>query len=133
MRADELMIGDWVLLAGVPVKIWSINLYEGDDPMGGHHYVISAPQLAYTNSWVDILNPIPLTAEILEKHAEKGPDGIGYTFGRSNENSLNILTDSRGEFRIMEGDWEYYGLRLTYVHELQHALRLCGIEKEIIF
>ena len=70
--------------------------------------------------------PIPLTAKILEKN--------GFRF-----NNLP-----------MEQYWQQYGLRLylsghgygincgenvslhiDYVHQLQHALRLCGIEKEI--
>lgn len=60
------------------------------------------------------IEPIPLTPEILKKNG----------FSR---NGLDIaLFDRRG------GDDFVGASNLQDVHELQHALRLCGIEKEIV-
>ena len=107
MEAKDLMIGDWVVgCSGEPFKIGIID-----------------PDFLYWNE----LQPIPLTPEILEKNGwEKRPTGyVFYTDGKRYDNSLwyvfgsNTFVVNTAEFQI------------RYVHELQHALRLCGIEKEI--
>jgi hypothetical protein len=36
------------------------------------------------------------------------------------------------ELRIHNGPDTALCLQIRYIHELQHALRLCGIEKEIV-
>lgn len=74
--------------------------------------------------------PIPLTQEILEKNGwEKG----GY------EEMVNITDEY--SFALQKGVdgknawwWELFSSPIrpiNYVHELQHALRLCGIDKAI--
>lgn len=82
---------------------------------------------------VDELEPIPLTAEILEKN---GFVKYGYY-----EVWKKICDDC--ELRVAPWRFsviflgngadqeEYSAPRPSFVHELQHALRLCGIEKEI--
>ncbi len=58
------------------------------------------------------LKPIPLTVEILEKN--------GFVKHLPEDNIVYFtITINKKEIRI------------DYVHQLQHALRLCGIEKEI--
>ena len=59
---------------------------------------------------VDDIEPIPLTEEILEKNKSKYVSASRYGFP-------NLIIDSN---RYMFGDF-------LYVHELQHALRLCGL------
>lgn len=114
------MIGDWVLYKGEPIMVWEIDDY--------YNRINTEPDGYNAITCVEIsdIKPIPLTAEILEKN--------GFEF-----NNLP-----------MEQCWQQYGLRLylsghgygincgenvslciDYVHELQHALRLCGIDKEI--
>ena len=80
------------------------------------------------------IEPIPLTPEILEKIGFATERNIGY-----------IIDDSDGT-QIIYNSWDHnlriienYKTRLDIetfddiaVHELQHALRLCGIEKEIV-
>ena len=59
--------------------------------------------------------PVPLTDEILKKN------GFEVKVGPSGKYQLTIEgVNCRVDFNIIE-----------YVHELQHALRLCGIDKEI--
>ena len=92
---------------------------------------------------IDEFQPIPLTPEILEKngfknisdHTLKGSDtfrlrveqrGFDYT----------ITIKLRDYFRLDSYDDRVYTLceidfGLNYVHELQRALKLCGIEKTI--
>lgn len=77
------------------------------------------------------LEPIPLTAEILKKN--------GFEYYHKNFASTDY--DSPFKLEMVEwpdengngGLWLIKGLfKIRFVHELQHALRLCGIDKEIV-
>ena len=72
---------------------------------------------------IDELKPIPLTAEILEKNDFEF-DGDTYKLG-----DYRLVIEYSGG--ILFG-WVFcHRKQLKYVHELQHALRLCGIKKKI--
>ena len=131
MKANELMIGDWVYN---PFTRKTLRLTFGRD--------------------IDLveglcLEPIPLTAEILEKNGfeelmSKGK-GVAAMFGREVEHTgvwMYCIPDTFDSvsyvperkllhLKFMEGGITDLH-NLQYVHELQHALRLFGIEKEII-
>ena len=76
---------------------------------------------------VEILHPIPLTAEILEKNGFKYNDCpivLGWEqYG---------LTLYRGGDGFLINCGQNVALIINYVHELQHALRLCRVDKEIV-
>ena len=73
--------------------------------------------------------PIPLSPEILEKN--------GFVPYEEDEESFHdencvFLKQSLGGYGVcIDKNRTISGL-FHYVHELQHALRLCGIEKEIV-
>lgn len=71
--------------------------------------------------WCDFLDPIPLTAEILEKNFPEPTDGLTWF---PEEGGFNCHT------YVPKCEINAFGI-FTYVHQLQHALRLCGIEKTI--
>ena len=100
------MIGDWVVVgSGEPFKIGIID-----------------PDFLF---W-DEVQPIPLTPEILEKNGFS--DNYAY-------DNLSYATDFVGDIigvHIVGKGGVMDEMYFKYVHELQHALRLCGIEKEII-
>ena len=84
--------------------------------------------------WIDEIEPIPLTPEILEKngwvkdgyfyrHKELGYMQLGELFEHA---SLVFTTKCGFSYSIRTSP-----RCMKYVHQLQHALRLCGIEKEI--
>jgi hypothetical protein len=129
------MIGDLVLVFDMyPARVEAIgdtDVYLMDDDSVNW-------KVGYT-----LIKPIPLTAEILEKNGfEKTSDrndergtmekwflpGIAYAYCFSNnEIEFEIIgygkgSRGRGKFRSV----------LSFVHELQHAFRVCGIEKEIV-
>ena len=114
-----MMIGDWVLYGEKPVRI--LQLSDGKDYKEIH--------------------PIPLTPEILKKNGMKefehrnpwqGENLIKKWYHKSGAYYVSLYQVGR-EQSYTFGD----GLRPTrvcnihYVHELQHALRLCGIDKTI--
>ena len=72
------------------------------------------------------IEPIPLTAEILEKNGfTKHAYGFSFQYLKLNGNLRN---DDTVYFTITISGKD---ITIDYVHQLQHALRLCGIEKEI--
>lgn len=128
MKANELMIGDWVQ-GFVPDTYSRVEAIPNENRLGvissGGHYIASV---------ADDFQPIPLTPEILEKNGWKHKyyDVYQQTIGETI--TIDIfpegcsIVDSRGSQRF----WFRYHLpSLKFVHELQHAMRLCGIEKEI--
>ena len=82
------------------------------------------------------IEPIPLTAEILEKNGFDVTDSevAQYHFeedGQKMHFSLRKMYDKHGKHNGYSF-WAFNILPLViYVHELQHALKLCGIDKEI--
>lgn len=114
MKATELMIDDWVLDKKKPVQITGIicdDFFETTlSPSIGGEYI----------------SPIPLTSEILKKNGfeECRIEEIEYYGWRLNEDFS--LERNAVDTLIWNDD-----VPIHSVHQLQHALRLCGIEKEI--
>ena len=133
MKANELMIGDWVMLCGHNVKICSVNLYIGDgDTMAGQHYVLTDPQVGFSNSWVSLLKPISITPEILEKNGFSRPFVNDDYFVYKDGADIKFEIDYNISNKALYVNLGLIPKPICYVHELRHALRLCGIEKEIV-
>lgn len=131
MKAKDLMIGD---LAKFPYgidKVCDLPYVEGKGICAS--FAASATLFPVP---VEALEPIPLTPEILEKN---GFSGEGYNMG-----VIGFHTDPIPE--VKDGYevfiWKDMCLEIKhgfthlkrytfYVHELQHALKLCGINLEI--
>lgn len=108
MKANELMRGDWVLdtRTGTPLRV---NPFMAE---------FEVPE------W----QPIPLTVEILEKNGFE--DTMGDAFWIST--SCNLLWEDGKLQNFCREEDDEVCIPCEYVHELQHALRLCRIEKEIV-
>ena len=81
---------------------------------------------------VDEIMPIPLTAEILEKNGFWCKHNVGYVMEEGEYEIIYDLWDHK--LRVLKNREQI--LNLEYldemcIHELQHVLRLCGIDKEI--
>lgn len=86
---------------------------------------------------------LPLTPEILEKngfkrdplwhHCDKDLDNysISVQLGYANRIEYIKITEKGKDDVIPSEKTKLYLTHINYVHELQHALRLCGINKEI--
>lgn len=143
MTRKELMIGDWVsLFQGNPdgsscnVQVSYIGEY-GEVGIDGCE--------EYTSANCNLLFPIPLTPEILKKNGFTGGEYKSYTgdvWYLKAEGFRKIgLTMSRKESTLwgekikpLSPDSIGHNFavpNIKYVHELQHALRLLGIDKEI--
>lgn len=139
MKANELMIGDWVYAVDdntsfiIPIKV------NGIDSIGNINAVIPDynGRMVDGDIAIECCEPIPLTPEILEKNfrvVERSSDG--YNLVINSELILAFHLKATLDFWIAQPrDCPNltYSLPLPrYVHELQHALRLCGIKKEIV-
>lgn len=128
MEAKELMIGDWCAY-GVNCKgrvtaltEHLITLSVDGDEINGLYMLVP-----------DMVRPIPLTEEILVKNGfdrQYYDDGDSYWWAVF-DGWFNVNFDhsecSEGEFRCVQ----FRDLVINYVHQLQHFLRLCNIDKEI--
>ena len=120
MKANELMIGDWVLFNGNSKKVTSLLVTDlGVDQI----YVFgNSCQVATISEYIE---PIPLTAEIFEKNFR-----VDKQWGENGwyiNDHIHIYQTTTGVYNI-----QYMEIvDIQYVHELQHALKLCGIDKEI--
>lgn len=128
MNTNELMIGDWVYNKHHKknIQITPYDFFIHGHLPSGRQYFINKPELVSGRD----LEPIPLTREILEKNGMKFRTNVGW-FAEDEEYFLEISTKGDNVYWTIN-DWEYSLLKLNYVHELQHALKLCRIEKEIV-
>ena len=139
MKSTELMVGDLVLLFGdTPARVDAIGdtkVYVYEKERGDWH-------VGYEH-----IKPTPLTAEILEKNGftRSTRNGGYYLYADesySNQTMEIILFHVDSEYNSNQlhicyavSSSDHVMLHLmscNHVHELQHALRLCGIEKEIV-
>lgn len=124
------MIGDWV-------KFPTSDLCH-------KVYAVQGKSVKFDNKYwhkADKLEPIPLTEEILEKNCENINHWQGvareWTWYNKNGDYIELTLHAEGEtckdgFFVSANGGEYYLFVIHYVHELQHALLLCGIEKDIV-
>jgi hypothetical protein len=143
MKANELMIEDFVFHEKYGnAIIETIDNDFGDKPSIKliSENIKHKDGYKYGYCWCDLneIFPIPLTPEILEKNGfEKTSSPKRYVFEQNNN---RIIVDLKDDYllQIIYNFSEYapytnYVLpHVDYVHQLQHDLRLCEIEKEII-
>lgn len=154
------MIGDWVLITDTQnykKKGISVMTEEGvllSEPLKIYSLypdtiTVGTGQRAVAIVTGDMIEPIPLTPEILERNGFKKCTTYSFfnameveewnlTLGKS---VFTVTTPDNPEIQLKEvlfrhPELEDFYFHIIYnkdlmVHELQHALRLCGIEKEI--
>lgn len=128
MDAKELMLGDIVNVHRCECVADGGHFQEWDE----YGKVVSITEYYITIKYIgreedygfedvngEDINPIPLTPEILEKNGWFALDEYRY------EGDI-ALVKGRNCFRLKNTT-----ICINSVHGLQHALRLCGINKEI--
>lgn len=120
MKANELMIGDWVFHFGKPSKVLGVK-----DIHKGHDAILLFGDNGFSRKGFE---PIPLTEEILKANANphiKYENICGYLSINIRKEGLKDK-DAKGHFPIriviLDG-------KVIFVHQLQHALRLCGLNE----
>lgn len=121
MKIEELSIGDWVMYRNREWQVCSLYQFTGEVGLWRKDSQICEN--------VADLTPVPLTPEILEKNGfshngRKWYTPELFTLERWGDVWSIVIACSCGEY-VCEV------CTIKYVHQLQHALRLTGIEKEI--
>lgn len=134
INIKDIMVGDYLrvnrdgcIKKGTIVEVRGIDADSRFDDHIGH---VSCHPLDHKHFdggvWCDFLDPIPLTPEILEKN------GFVYNdlpFVQSWEQfGLSLYLGGDG-YRINCG--QNVAMVIDSIHQLQHALKLCGINLEI--
>lgn len=154
LKISDLSVGDWVALECADLKIEHgdiatafveevrkpirVQSILGEDKLVfARAYHLEGFGTIYAKE--EHLRPIPITAEILEANGwKKGQRGEFYHYLRLDKNSTLYVHASTNGWRV-EITYDAAGiLRTTHlmpdmnsVHDLQHALRLAGVDKEI--
>lgn len=136
LEVSDLMNGDLVMVNDVehthPLQITEIYMKCGTPyvtlewngmPNEDVHDTLTAD--------VDKVLPIPLTAEILEKNEWSQDIYSNESYDNEDIERLSLWVGEDGK----NAWWWHVGCELVipinYVHELQHALILCGSDKKI--
>ena len=133
LKISDLSVGDWVMYGGRPKKVGVIDLYKNntDDARVGflvHKQSNGWHRVHYHN--IEVFAPIPITPEILEANGMKFiemDEEDGYTL-YGNESVTVCAKHSSDLYSVA---LPLFSGVVRFVHQLQHALRLAGIDKEI--
>jgi hypothetical protein len=147
MKREELMVGDWVMSRRyvTPSRVYATYLNTSDE-----RFAVTITNEAEDGSTtaghsMDELTPIPITNEILENNgfyrisamdAELDVYGEEFVYKlETDEAYVNVEVEYDGA----DLRWLYIRVKgegceklIKYVHELQHALKFFGVEKEIV-
>ena len=141
MECKELMIGDWIIFHNSGYAsdntIWREDRICQIDGIGGDVRVKWIEEDGTKEDWPHVsttdLSPIPLTPEILEKNGfvkilkkvyEFCTDDYRILWPTDNNNTLAV-NSYFAKYGILSKQ------NIDYVHQLQQALRVCEIDKEI--
>lgn len=125
METKELMPGDLVMSFGKVTGVWMVDASHEDEEDQLINYLDASE-----------FEPIPLTIEILDKN------GFGFVDTSNDEYSsvwtgwwilegLELGCCDNSKFPVFFNIADT-NVKVNYVHELQHALKICGIEKDIV-
>lgn len=142
LNCESLMIGDWVLTLDSTheKKVFA----QADAIEEGKRSILVTRECSNWFVDIDWIEPVSLTPEILEKNSfvankhvypypyyeyevKESKVKVGFAFPQGNKTSYKepwVCIDT--ECAYIEH------LPCMFVHQLQHALRLCGITREII-
>lgn len=143
MTEKDVMVGDWFRFRYATISnrevIHTFRISQIENQLGQYYvWGDGFGRMCHPEN----LEPIPLTAEILEKNGFKNVSVITVGIAKMRW----VSEDTRTEITIWMDDTMpmeivknvYYEDEVSYtlpfpgcVHELQHALRLCGISKDI--
>ena len=146
MKVTDLMVGDWVLINNIPHKIQAIDSIDAEILADDDLYYVGEDRCHSE----DKIEGIPITPEILKKNDwywgftsdeknfkscvmgafephwvyDKGAGEISLYFDKDTDGGALRIADQRFNRRL-----DFFWCDTLYVHELQHALRICGLNE----
>lgn len=138
MKASDICVGDWFKAVDYNSPFRITAIYD-DVVQTQANYQSEIDGNWYSEAEIKDLIPIELTEDILVKNgfvyreAEETCATVAYHHWQLDGHwfALNYTQYFRKEKRDDMPRFDVAGIAIHYVHQLQHLLRLCGIEKEI--
>lgn len=130
MKVTNLMVGDWMLINNIPHKIQAIDSIDDEIQADDELYYIGEDR--YHSE--DKIEGVPITPEILEKNSIKKRRDEYAVFGWEGMKQWYVtLEDFKPQYDFWfitssDRDLNISG-QIRYVHQLQHALRICGLDE----
>lgn len=117
MKAFELQLGDYVSCLGSPMIVVSLSL-NGDEPIGIILPLTNSPLTNIFTFREKDVYPIRLDESMFMQNNFNPEVILWWRF--SEDDPFNITIKNENTSLCMQ---------VKYVHELQHALRLCGLSE----
>lgn len=125
MKLTDLAILDWVLINNTPHKIQAIDSIDAEILADDELYYVGEDRCHSE----DKIEGIPLTPEILEKNGFIKVNSQRYDYG-SPDNDCYVKVNPKKNMIHVNGRNANSNLYShSFVHELQRALRLCGLNE----
>lgn len=142
MKPNELMIGDWLWYQG-RANAFPFRVEQLTKKKVGYHAVPCECWMHYLR--LSECQPIAVTSDALERNGFRKQDMANpriegqhqFAFWQNMSTSVCLWTrelhDDPKDGWMLRIDSASLSVTMAvrYIHQLQHALRLCGIEKEI--
>lgn len=125
IKITDLCVGDWVMY---DLKPYIVQQIDGES----EHVVISGSE-GVREKHIDYIEPICIKPEILKRNGFLDEEILGYDdFTTDNLYILRQHGDKYWSLRIfVDNIVPKVRCSIRHIHQLQHALRLAGIDKEI--
>lgn len=153
MKASDICVGDWLNIYNFPndnpkqddlypAKVNAVFIFEPfkEPDVADVELVFKNKEggSAIASRPLDTCLPIKLTEDILVKngfeknHDDEAPAEECYFYRLFAKPCGWFDIDAFGLEEELGAEFTYHDININYVHQLQHLLRLCGIEKELI-
>lgn len=125
LKISDLSVGDWVRCGQWNGRIQRIAMHDAETVEA---IIESNWGRLYMYKRVDEIYPIPITPEILEANGWQRNEEDGYMEYYGDPTSGIAHTKGTYHYRLEVPD---VSAVCYFVHQLQHTLRLAGVDKEI--
>ncbi len=129
MKAEELMIGDLLEYRG-QFAVFDFRVEQITKRKIGYHAEPRESRMHYLR--INEVQPIPITAEILKTNEFEKVQNLFVLQWPNHVSPLMIFVEYNIENSCLFINDRMLPWPVRYVHQLQYALRMCGIEKEIV-
>lgn len=117
MKAFELQLGDIVSCLGDPARVVSLS-FNGDEPIGIILPLTNSPLTNIFTFREKDVYPIRLNESMFIQNNFNPEVILWWRFSEDNPFKITIKNENTS-----------LCMQVKYVHELQHALRLCGLSE----
>lgn len=125
MKLTDLTIGDLVLINNTPHKIQAIDSIDAEILADDELYYVGEDRCHSE----DKIEGIPITPEILENNGFIKVNSQRYDYGYPDTDCYVKVNPKKNMIHVNGRNANSNLYSHSFVHELQHALRLCGLDE----